>query len=71
MASQYDEAKSIDWQQLQRRVWDWAREHCPDDLNYGTAYSYWRNAREAGFVTKAEYDYAEARYGNLWHYRGD
>jgi hypothetical protein len=56
---------------VKAEVAKWARENCPDDLNYGAPYSWWRNALEAGQVTQHDYDLARDWYGELWNYRGD
>lgn len=63
---------SVDvWHQLSQRVHDWARKNDPEDLNYGTPYSYWREALDAGFITKDEFEMGRAKYAGLWMYRGD
>ena len=49
----------------------WARENCPDDLDYGSPYSYYANAKHEGIVTEDEMQFMARYYGELWHYRGD
>lgn len=57
--------------ELSRKVIYWARDNAPDDLHYGTPYSYCRKAFNIGFISEDEFDALEKYYGNLWHYRGD
>lgn len=60
-----------EWRKVERKVIDWANENRPDDVWYGTRFSYWTAAKASGVCSEAEYEHARAVYGNLWHYRGD
>lgn len=60
-----------EWQMLVNKVNAWARINDEISYCYGSRYSYWRSALISEVITKEEFNIAEIKYGDLWHYRGD
>jgi hypothetical protein len=56
---------------IELMVQEWARENAPDDLHYGTPYSYYVKAKEAGLFTQDDFEQLARWYGERWHHRGD
>lgn len=63
--------KEHDFTLMRHDVEHWARTNAQEDWRYGSPQSYWRGALSAGIITREQYEYAAAHYGNMWNYRGD
>lgn len=58
-------------EQVIATVNEWAREHDTDSYNYSSRMTFFRNAMNAGVISKDQYNESEKYYGRLWDYVGD